>query len=103
MVPVRLRLCFNLPSRLLASPRSPSASRASGVISDTFQSAKQITGFPKVTTSEYIATMLMFQSAKQITGFPKFTGVPTLSPSPHRFQSAKQITGFPKLRTLSMA
>ena len=42
----------------------------SGVLG--FQSAKQITGFPKTCVSGTpIARTIVFQSAKQITGFPK--------------------------------
>ena len=87
---------FNLPSRLLASPRA-SLRRASSR-TPRFQSAKQITGFPKTTLLDTAQGGSEFQSAKQITGFPKVSvwpGVGQLS----RFQSAKQITGFPKRLT----
>ena len=38
----------------------------------------------------------MFQSAKQITGFPKMSPTPGATSTVFLFQSAKQITGFPK-------
>ena len=44
-----LFLSFNLPSRLLASPRSRSP--RSALRCSKFQSAKQITGFPKMANS----------------------------------------------------
>ena len=84
---------FNLPSRLLASPRTELGLRKQDKY--MFQSAKQITGFPKVADILGHSSPELFQSAKQITGFPKFKRC-SAGGIPRRFQSAKQITGFPK-------
>ena len=84
---------FNLPSRLLASPRA--AAPWVTVSLAMFQSAKQITGFPKAALSLTDIQTQRFQSAKQITGFPKRRFQPS-NVRRIEFQSAKQITGFPK-------
>ena len=60
---------FNLPSRLLASPRW--VRHGASALAVVFQSAKQITGFPKFGEDSPQFKAYVFQSAKQITGFPK--------------------------------